>query len=107
VTRLAYRGPCCTNLHPADAVLNLPTEKHSHGLRQLAAIESSRGSFDGTVEAIERSTGQHLGKRQVEDLASGAAVDFDDFYAQRQAATGQVGDVLVLSCDGKARHTHT
>jgi len=101
VTRLAYRGPCRTNLHPADAVLNLPTEKHSHGLRQLAAIESSRGSFDGTVQAIERSTGQHLGKRQVEDLASGAAVDFDDFYAQRQAPTGQVGDVLVLSCDGK------
>lgn len=101
VTRLAYRQPGRTNLHPADAVLNLPMEKHSHGLRHLAAIESSRGSFDGTVEAIERSTGQHLGKRQVEDLAGRAAVDFEDFYAQRQAPTGEVGDVLVLSCDGK------
>jgi len=90
VTRIAYRGPGQPNLHPSDAALNLPVEKHSHGLRQLAAIESSRGSFDGAVEAIARSTGQRLGKRQVEDLASRAALDFDAFYAQnahRPAAT--------------------
>jgi len=101
VTRLAYREAGRPNLHPADGVLNLPTEKHSHGLRQLAAIESSRGSFDAAVEAIERGTGQHLGKRQVEDLASRAAIDFDAFYLQRPAPVAEVGDVLVLSCDGK------
>ena len=101
VTRLAYREPGRANLHPADAVLNLPPEKHSHGLRQLAAIESSRGSFDAAVEAIERGTGQRLGKRQVEALASRAAVDFDAFYRQRPAPTADVADVLVLSCDGK------
>ena len=101
VQRIAYRKRGQTNLHPADAVLNLPTEKHSHGLRQLAAIESSRGSFDGAVEAIGRATGQHLGKRQVEDLAGRAAVDFDTFYLHRQAPTGAVTDVLVISCDGK------
>ncbi|MDP9250285.1 MAG: ISKra4 family transposase, partial [Chloroflexota bacterium] len=101
VQRIAYRKRGQTNLHPADAVLNLPTEKHSHGLRQLAAIESSRGSFDGAVEAIGRATGQHLGKRQVEDLAARAAVDFDTFYLQRQPPTGAVTDVLVISCDGK------
>jgi hypothetical protein len=101
VTRRAYREPGRANLHPADAALNLPIEKYSHGLRHLAAIESARGSFDGAVEAIERSTGQHLGKRQVEDLASRAAVDFDAFYLQRQAPSGEVGDVQVLSCDGK------
>jgi hypothetical protein len=101
VTRIAYRQPGQTNLHPADAALNLPVEKHSHGLRQLAAIESSRGSFDGTVEAIERSTGQRLGKRQVEDLASRAAIDFDAFYTQRKPPSSDADDVLVLSCDGK------
>ena len=77
VTRMAYRKRGRPNLHPADAALNLPEEKHSHGLRRLAAIESSRGSFDAAVDAIERATGQRLGKRQVEDLASRAAVDFD------------------------------
>jgi len=101
VRRIAYRRRREPNLHPADAVLNLPDEKHSHGLRRLAAIESSRGSFDGAVEAIERSTGQHLGKRQVEDLAGRAAVDFEDFYAHRQPPAAATGDLLVLSCDGK------
>jgi hypothetical protein len=101
VQRIAYRRRGQPNLHPADAVLNLPAEKHSHGLRHLAAIESSRGSFDGAVEAIGRATGQHLGKRQVEDLAGRAAVDFDAFYLQRQAPVGDVADVLVISCDGK------
>ncbi len=101
VTRLAYRQPGQANLHPADAALNLPVEQHSHGLRQLAAIESSRGSFDGAVEAIERSTGQRLGKRQVEDLASRAAIDFDAFYTHRKPPSSNVDDVLVLSCDGK------
>jgi len=36
VTRLAYRRRGHRNLHPAGALLNLPTEKHSHGLRRLA-----------------------------------------------------------------------
>ena len=64
VRRLAYRAPERGNLHPADALLNLPNERHSHGLRRLAAIESSRGSYDGTVEAVARATGQLLGKRR-------------------------------------------
>ena len=81
--------------------MNLPAEKHSHGLRQLAAIESSRGSFDAAVEAIDRGTGQRLGKRQVEDLANRAAIDFDAYYRQRPAPTAEVGQVLILSCDGK------
>lgn len=105
VTRLAYRAVGQANLHPADAVLNLPVEKHSHGLRQLAAIESSRGSFEGAVDAIERASGQHLGKRQVEDLAGRAAVDFEAFYLQRPVPTGVLTDLLVLQVDGKG-HSH-
>jgi hypothetical protein len=101
VGRLAYRASGQANLHPADGVLNLPVEKHSHGLRRLAAIEATRGSFDDAVEAIERATGQQLGKRQVEDLAGRAAADFDAFYTQRRPPEPNPGDVLALSCDGK------
>ena len=101
VTRLAYRRRGHANLCPADAALNLPVEKHSHGLRQLAAIEAARGSFDDTAEAIERATGVRLGKRQAEELAGRAAVDFDDFYAQRRPQPGTGRDVLILSADGK------
>lgn len=101
VRRIAYRTRGQPNLHPADAVLNLPPEQHSHGLRRLAAIEASRGSFDAAVAAVERATGQRLGKRQVEGLAQRSACDFDAFYAGRQPPAGDPGDVLVLSCDGK------
>ena len=101
VARIAYRARGVADLHPADAMLNLPVERHSHGLRRLAAIESSRGSFDDAVDAIERATGQRLGKRQVEDLAGRAAVDFDAFYARRPLVAAGAGDALVLSCDGK------
>ncbi len=101
VHRLAYRRKGHANLHPADAALNLPAEKHSHGLRRFAALEAARGSFDGAVEAIERSSGQALGKRQVEGLAERSAIDFDDFYEGRKPPPAEDGDVVVLSCDGK------
>jgi hypothetical protein len=101
VTRLAYRRRGHPNLHPADATLNLPGEKHSHGLRRLAAIEAARGSFDAAITAIQRATGQSLGKRQVEQLAARAAVDFDDFYAHRPRPPADPYEVLVVSCDGK------
>jgi len=101
VTRFAYRGRGIPNLHPADAVLNLPVEHHSHGLRRLAAIEASRGSFDDAVEAVRRATGQGVGKRQAESLAGAAAADFDDFYQARRPPPVVGADVVVLSCDGK------
>jgi hypothetical protein len=101
VERLAYRAPGVGNLHPADAALNLPVERHSHGLRKLAALESARGSFDDAVEAIFRQTGQRLGKRQVEELAGLAAIDFEDFYETRRPTRAKPGDLLVLSADGK------
>jgi hypothetical protein len=101
VQRLAYRAPGLGNLHPADAGLNLPLERHSHGLRKLVALEAPRGSFQDAVEAIERSTGQRLGRRQVQELAAIAAVDFEDFYAAWRPAPSNSGDLLVLSADGK------
>ena len=101
VTRLAYRRRGHANLYPADAALNLPVEKHSHGLRRLAALEAARGSYDDTADAIERATGVRLGKRQAEALAGRAAADIEDFYAQRRPQPGTGREVLVLSADGK------
>lgn len=103
VTRLAYRHRGKDNLYPADAALNLPAELHSHGLRALCAIESSRGSFEEASKAVGRATGMTLGKRQVEQLAARAAVDFEAFYTDPSRTTAPVShtDVLVLSADGK------
>ena len=46
VSRIAYRSPGRSNVHVLDRALNLPEEKHSHGLRKLAAIEAARGSME-------------------------------------------------------------
>jgi hypothetical protein len=100
VTRIAYRSRDRSNLHPADAALNLPVEKHSHGLRKLAAVEAARGSFADAATAIERVTGVRLGRRQVEQLTARAAADVDAFYAAHSPDPASE-DVLVLSFDAK------
>ena len=101
VERLAYRHRGHQNLHPADAALNLPVERHSHGLRRLAAIESTRGSFEQAGAAIIRASGQGVGKRQVEELTARTAIDVDDFYSIASHTEPAEDDVLVLSADGK------
>lgn len=101
VSRKAYRHRGASNLYPADAELNLPVEQYSHTLRKLAAIEASRDSYDEGVAAIERQTGQKLGKRQVEELAIRSSVDFDAFYALTSRQPCGADDVLVLTFDGK------
>jgi hypothetical protein len=101
--RMSYGARRHTSLSPFDASLNLPEELHSHGLRRLSAIEAARGSFDATVEAIERSTGTKVPKRQVEELVERAAQDFDSFYARPESAeeAASAEDLLVMSLDGK------
>jgi len=101
VARIAYRATGCSDLHPADAVLNLPAETHSHGLRRLAAVEAARGSFEAAAAAILRATGVKVGKRQVEQMATRAAADIDGFYTTHLPQPAPDGDVLVLSFDGK------
>ena len=101
VRRNAYRARGCTRLFPADAALNLPAGVHSHGLARLAAIESSRGSFEDAQRAIVRATGQLVPKRQLERLAAHSACDFEAFYEDRQPPGVAEGRALVLSCDGK------
>jgi hypothetical protein len=101
VTRIAYRAPGAANLHPADAALNLPAEKHSHGVRRLAAIESARGSFEAAGQAAGRVTGTMLGKRQAEELARLAAADVDAFYASRRPGPSDKDVLLVMQFDGK------
>jgi hypothetical protein len=101
VTRVAYRAPGAPNVHPADAQLNLPEEKHSHGQRRLAAVESARGSHEDAAAAIARATGVTIGKRQVEELARRAAADIDRFYAGRRPGQCDADVALVLQADGK------
>ena len=101
VSRIAYRSPGRANVHPADAALNLPEEKHSHGLRKMAAIESARGSMEAAGAAITRATGVGIGKRQLEEMIRRAAAHIDAFCLWRVIAPAPEDHALVLTFDGK------
>src|SRR6266487_5701271 len=101
VTRMAYRAPGVPNVHPADAALNLPEEKQSHGLRKLAAVEAARGSMEAAGAAITRATGVTIGKRQVEELARRCAAHVEAFYLWRVTESAPDGHPLILTFDGK------
>src|ERR1039457_2704857 len=101
VSRIAYRARGRPNVHPLDAALNLPEEKHSHGLRKLAAIESARGSHEAAAAAITRATGVQIGKRQAEELARRRAAHVEAFYLQRVIKPSPDGWPLILTFDGK------
>ena len=98
--RLAYQAEGTAGLFPLDGSLNVPPELYSHGVRRRAAEEAARGSFDEVVEALAKTTGAPVKKRQVEELAERAALDFDAFYAVRPANDVEVeNDLLVLTFD--------
>jgi hypothetical protein len=101
VSRIAYRAPGVPNVHPLDAALNLPEEKHSHGLRKLAAVEAVRGSHEGAAAAVTRATGVKIGKRQAEELVLWAARDVDGFCGDCRPDPAPGDHALVLTSDGK------
>ena len=101
VSRIAYRSLGRSNVHVLDAALNLPEEKHSHGLRKLAAVEAARGSMESAQAAVARATGVRVGKRQLEALTRRAAADVEAFYLQRVIEPAPEGHPLVLTFDGK------
>ena len=101
VSRIAYRSPGRPNVHLLDRALNLPEEKHSHGLRKLAAIEAARGSHEAAAAAVTRATGVRIGKRQLEELARRAAAHVEAFYLSRVTSPAPDGHALVLTFDGK------
>ena len=101
VSRIAYRSPGRPDVHLLDAALNLPEEKHSHGLRKLAAAEAARGSMEAARAAVERAAGVRIGKRQLEELARRAAADVEAFFRHRVIGPGPDGHPLVLTFDGK------
>ncbi len=103
VARKAYTARGCDARMPLDADLNLPPQTFSLELRRMIALTTSRNSYDETVTALGYSTGLRLGRRQVEEAARAASVDFDAFYAETELTVPpkDTGDVLVITTDGK------
>src|SRR2546426_5133223 len=94
-----------SSLFPRDAQLNLPAQGYAHRLQKRVAAKAAKMSFESVAGDIETDTGVRIGKRQVEQIVSAAAQDFDALYAQpcaeevqRQAAAKPI---QVLTFDGK------
>jgi hypothetical protein len=96
VTRLLYQAAGMNGLCPQDASLNLPTESFSLGVRRRVAEEAASGSFDHAVERVASTTGAHVAKRQAEELARRAAVDFESFYADRVIDVAKEANLLLV-----------
>ena len=109
VGRVGYARPGHDSLHPLDASLNLPPERYSLEVRRRVAEAAASRSFDEALFDLSRSTGAEVPKRQAEQLAARAAVDFDAFYEARRAAAGEPApaeSVVVLTFDGKGVVLH-
>jgi hypothetical protein len=102
VPRIGYSQRGATSRYPLDAALNLPQDRYSLGVRYVVAYTVASSSFEESVASIEETTGTHVPKRQAEELARAAVVDFEAFYAQRaRPALMECSSLLVLTADGK------
>jgi len=102
VFRVLYQAAGVSCRVPQDASLNLPSESFSFGVRRRVAEEVAANSFEHGTERITATTGAIIAKRQVEEEARRASVDFESFYAGLRATNGEMeaGQLLVLSFDG-------
>ena len=98
-TRIAYRAPAVSNLHPADVVLALPDRLYSFPLQKAIVHEVATGSLRQAADTLHRTTGQHLSTGQLMQTVTAAACDIRDFYQHQPIGAGDPGDLLVLSID--------
>ena len=104
VERAGYGQEGSRSLHPLDAELNLPDKKYSLELCRRVAEEAAKNSFDETFESINKYTGAHVPKRQIEEIVMRSAQDFDAFYKMRQgdvSVGNESGSIMAMSVDGK------
>ena len=103
IQRAGYLAKGEDGLHPMDADLNLPQEVYSHEVRRRVGWDAAASSFDEVIAALSKTTGAKVGKRQVEQLVTRAAEDFDAFYKDGYGFRDweRTGPIMVVTVDGK------
>jgi hypothetical protein len=103
IKRLGYGSRGHSSLFPKDAILNLPEDSYSYGIRKLVAQEAAKSPFSEVVNLVKQITGISLSKNAAEILANKAAVDFDAFYTKCEVknALKTQNSLLILTTDGK------
>jgi hypothetical protein len=103
VTRVGYRAPGQTSIHPLDAELRLPARTYSYELQRRVVRAAVCGPFDEAVSMLAEITGVTIPKRSAEEIVKDAAADFETFYAGRAGATAGLPaqEILVGAIDCK------
>ena len=102
-SRTAYRRKGKENLCPQDAELNWAAgNSYSAGAEKRAARAAAIVPFEQAAAQVSAAGAIRLGKRQAEELAVGAAADFDAFYASRRPGPCPAQTGLLITCDGSA-----
>jgi len=106
VERIGYRGPALRFVFPLDAGLNLPPNKYSHGLQDEVAHLVAVESFDESLESLERQGGGIVPKRQLQEVCTELAQDFEAFYEQPIEPSVFDERILIITIDGKGVSMH-
>ena len=102
-SRIAYKRHRRPNLYPQDADLNWASaHSYSAGVERRVAKASGVVPFAQAAAQVSEAGAITVGKRQAEQLAIGAAVDFEAFYAARRPQPCPAGTGLLISADGSA-----
>ncbi len=102
-SRIAYKKHRKPNLYPQDADLNwAAAHSFSAGVVQRVARASGIVPFGQAAAQVSAAGAIKIGKRQAEELATGAVIDFEAFYAARRPEPCPAGTGLLITADGSA-----
>jgi hypothetical protein len=101
--RMAYRRYHKPNLYPQDGQLNwAAAHSYSAGVVKRLAAAAALVPFEQAAAQVSAAGAIRVGKRQAEELAVAAVVDFEAFYAARRPAARPDGVGLLITADGSA-----
>ena len=102
VSRKSYSQRKCPREFPLDGELNLSKDQYSEGIKHRVIYEAINSSFDDSVNAIKRTTGAEIAKRQCLNLVKYSAQDFEFYYEQNaHKSREETQDILAITFDGK------
>ena len=101
--RIAYKRHRKPNLYPQDAGLNWAVaHSYSAGVVRRVARASAIVPFEQAAAQVSEAGAITIGKRQAEELAVGAVIDFEAFYAARRPQPCPAGTGLLITAGGSA-----
>ena len=101
-SRIAYRKREKENLYPQDADLSWAGDHaYSNGITSRVAKAAAVIGFGPAAAQVSAGCAVTIGKRQCEELATGAAADFEAFYAARRPGPAPDAGLLITG-DGSA-----